>query len=140
MNWKGSASLSQLGAATFRNCIIISKGYGKLSANTNAYKCVAVSEEGCFNNVPNTTNTVVSEYLDILKTYTGEFNDKETFDLTDDAKTKYLGLDGTEVGIYGGNFPFDPKTSAPQITKFNVATKSTVDGKLSVDIEVKGVE
>lgn len=140
MNWGGSASLSQLGAAVFRNSIIISKGYGKLSAYTDAYNCVAVSENTCFDNLSNTTNTVVSEYLDIFKTYTGKYDDKEPLELTDEAKNKYLGLDGTEIGMHGGNFPFDSKTSAPQITKFNVASKSTVDGKLSVDIEVRGVE
>ena len=66
--------------------------------------------------------------------------DSETFELTDEAKTKYLGTDGTEVGIYGGNLPFDPTPSNPQITKCNVASKSTADGKLSVDIEVRAAE
>ena len=46
------------------------------------------------------------------------------------------GTDGTEVGIYGGSLPYDPTPTNPQITKFNVAAKSTADGKLSVDIEV----
>lgn len=80
---------------------------------------------------------------DIFKTWTGgsvtSFK-TERLELTDEAKTKYLGTDGTEVGIYGGSLPFVSRPSNPQITKLNVASKSTADGKLSVDIEVKAAE
>ena len=77
-----------------------------------------------FKNVTNATNKIVSDYTSLFKTYTGAALDKldsETFQLTDAAKTLYLGIDGTEVGIYGGNLPFDPTPSNPQITKCNVA-------------------
>lgn len=67
-------------------------------------------------------------------------NDEYRVVLTDEAKAKYKGDDGTEVGMYGGLLPFDPRVSKPQITKCNIAQKTTADGKLSVDIEVKGVE
>lgn len=73
-------------------------------------------------------NTFVPEGVNIFKE--GTF-----YQLTDAAK-KYLGDDGTEVGLYGGSLPFDPTPTNPQITKFNVAPKTTADGKLSVDIEV----
>ena len=85
----------------------------------------------------------MTEYATLFKTYPGGslgLLDSETFELTDAAKTQYLGMDGTEVGIYGGNLPFDPTPSNPQITKCNVAAKSTADGKLSVDIEVNAAE
>ena len=77
---------------------------------------------------------------EVFKTYknndSGTFTDDETFELTDEAKTTLLGLDGTQVGIYGGNMPFSATTTNPQITRCNVAAKSTADGKLSVDITV----
>lgn len=76
----------------------------------------------------------------IFKTFTGTYSDTETFELTDEAKAKYVGTDGREVGIYGGNFPFNFKSDLPKITKFNVASQSTEDGKLKVEIEVSGVE
>ena len=57
-------------------------------------------------------------------------------DLTDEAKATYLGTDGTPVGMYGGPMPFDLTPTYPQITKMNVASKTTADGKLSVDIEL----
>ncbi len=59
-----------------------------------------------------------------------------TFCQLTEAAKQYKGTDGTEVGIYGGDLPFDPTPSVPQITKFEVAPKTTADGKLSVDIEI----
>lgn len=89
------------------------------------------------------TNHVVSSRKELYKTYLGaslEKLDSENFELTDEAKAKYLGIDGTEVGIHGGILPWDTTPSNPQITKCKVASKSTADGKLSVDIEVKAAE
>ena len=77
---------------------------------------------------------------DVFKNWTGTYTDAQAFELTDEAKTKYPGDDGKELGIYGGNLPFTPNPTNPKITKFNVASKSTADGKLSVDIEVKAAE
>lgn len=48
--------------------------------------------------------------------------------------------DGSQVGIHGGSMKFNAVPSVPQITKFNVSSKTTADGKLSVDIEVKSAQ
>ena len=132
----------------FRNCFL----YAASTTNCNlptfspAYNCVGYTDSttgGIFTNQSNTTNTKVSSLSDVFKTWTGSSlaNFKtERLELTDAAKTKYLGSDGTQIGIYGGSIPFDPRPSNPQITKLNVASKSTADGKLSVDIEVKAAE
>lgn len=61
------------------------------------------------------------------------------YELSEELKAK-ASSDGTQIGIYGGNIGFDPTPSNPRITKFNVAPKTSADGKLSVDIEVAGVE
>ena len=112
-----------------------------LSSSCVAYNCVAMncSNNNFFRNIPNTTNQM-STFQAVFKDFTGTYYDNTTFELTDEAKGKFLGIDGTQVGIFGGNFPFDPTTSNPHITKCNVAAKSTADGKLSVDIEVNGAE
>lgn len=68
------------------------------------------------------------------------YSDDNEYKLTEAAKALIKGTDGTEVGIYGGNLPYDPTPTNPQISKFNVAAKTTADGKLSVDIEVKSAE
>lgn len=61
-------------------------------------------------------------------------------DLTDEAKAKYLGIDGTPVGKFGGMIPYNMTPSYPQITKMNVAAKTTADGKLSVEIGVSAAQ
>lgn len=110
-------------------------------STVNAYNNVAVNchNNECFSGFTNTTNSY-STYTEFFKDYTGTYNDDITFELTDEAKAKFLGTDDTQVGIHGGSFPYDPTTTNPHITKCNVAAKSTADGKLSVDIEVAGVE
>ncbi len=125
------------------NCIFIGTNYSSdyLSSSCVAYNCVAMNcyNNNFFRNIPNTTNQM-STFQVVFKDFTGTYYDNTTFELTDEAKGKFLGTDGTQVGIFGGNFPFDPTTSNPHITKCNVAAKSTADGKLSVDIEVNGAE
>ena len=132
----------------FRNCFLYAASTTNCNLPTSspAYNCVGYTDSttgGIFTNQSNTTNTKVSSLSDVFKTWTGSSlaNFKaERLELTDAAKTKYLGSDGTQIGIYGGSIPFDPRPSNPQITKLNVASKSTADGKLSVDIEVKAAE
>lgn len=136
--------------STFTNCIIAFGGdrdFYALNTTNTAYYCVGTYTNGStpssissiFANMPNQTNTVA--YIgSLFKTYKDSYSDTETFELTDEAKTKYLGQDGTEVGMYGGNLPYDPIPTNPKITKFDVAPKSTADGKLSVEIEVMAAE
>lgn len=141
--------------STLTNCIIGVYNSPMESSNL-ALNCIGFangmysSYDGAdiFDNLPsNTTNRVVSKesifatyYFALSEENSGfAIPDSEWFTLSETGKT-YLGNDGKEVGIYGGNMPFDPRTTTPQITKCNVAAKSTADGKLSVDIEVRGIE
>lgn len=140
--------------STFRNCFIYGfsssnySSYDVISSTSTAFNCVGTRKNynaSMFANIPNTTNKQVSSVSEVFKTWTGATLGStslrtEKLELKDDAKTKYLGNDGTEIGIYGGSIPFVASPSNPQITKLNVASKSTADGKLSVDIEVKAAE
>lgn len=137
--------------AYYKNCIIqtshLNVNSYSIPANCTAYYCVGLGSSNLFSNMStqNTTNKYVSTIGNVFKTYAEvNFNtyikDLYNFELTETAATKYLGTDGTQVGIYGGNLPYDENPTIPQITKCNVASKSTVDGKLSVDIEVKAAE
>jgi len=122
-------------SSSFKNCFIhTNSNYHLISSNT-AYNCVS-NYANMFEEMPNTTNKGGKQYEEIYKTFRGTYNDNELFELTDDAKTSLLGLDGKEVGIYGGMMPYSSTPTNPQITKCNVAAKSTADGKLSVDITV----
>lgn len=133
----------------YKNCVILQNGTNYFIPSSNvAYYCVGISTGSSsydiFRNLAskNTTNKMISSgfsgIFSTLKGYT--YNDHELFSLTETAKAKYLGTDGKEVGIHGGNLPYEEDPTTPQITKCNVAAKSTADGKLSVDIEVKAAE
>jgi hypothetical protein len=130
------------------NCIIFqtSNGYNasdKLPSTSIANNCVAIGYDNLFANTAASTNNKRvgwNEYTKVFKTFTGNYSDNETFELADEAKTTYLGSDGTQVGLYGGLLPYSSTPSYPQITKMNVASKTTADGKLSVEIEVSATE
>ena len=127
-----------MNSSSFKNSILIQDGSWALKSSNTVYNCVGI-KEGIFQAIQNSSN-VYKSYEEVFKTYTGTYSDTESFELTDDAKNTLKGLDGTEVGIYGGNIPFSTTPTNPQITKCNVAAKSTADGKLSVDITVQGAE
>ena len=138
----------------FKNCILTYNYYTSssnyLPTSCTAYNCIGLGTQGynIFSNIAykNNTNTWIgASGTSVFKTYkdfntTNLISDSEAFELTDEAKAKYLGVDGTQVGIHGGNLPYNEQPSTPQITKCNVAAKSTADGKLSVEIEVKAAE
>lgn len=117
----------------FKNSIIIIKSDNLwVSDNKHAYNtlCVGDLSTNC-----DMYRTISANNITLLPAGTQLFKEGTFYQLTDEAK-KYLGSDGTEVGIYGGSLPFDPTPTNPQIVKFNVAPKTTADGKLSIDIEV----
>ena len=64
------------------------------------------------------------------------FKEGTYYELIEEIAQKYLGTDGTEIGMYGGAHPFSPTPIGPRITRCDVAPKTTPDGKLSVHIEV----
>lgn len=121
----------------YRNCIILGS-YSSYSTSTY-YNNLYCRYSGYNFNVTNNTNVEVAKDNEAIKNLFGYSDDNE-YKLTEAAKALIKGTDGTEVGIYGGNLPYDPTPTNPQISKFNVAAKTTADGKLSVDIEVKSAE
>lgn len=132
-----------LAYCTFKNCYLSftsNTAYRTSLSSTNIVSNCYSSYSDAFKNSINTSNKVVTE-SNMFASYTGgTWNDSQKFVLKDDAATKYLGEDGTQIGIYGGNMPYEERISMPYITKCNVAGKSTVDGKLSVDIQVEAAQ
>lgn len=119
----------------FVNCIMYNVGrYEPFPATSTATNCVDVTGyENAFNNMSLKENCSYAG-MDI-------FQESNVWkDLTDEAKAKYLGIDGTPVGKFGGMIPYDMTPSYPQITKMNVAAKTTADGKLSVEIGVSAAQ
>lgn len=106
-----------------------------LPSTSSAINCVAVGN-GSYEAFKNVVSKQNCQYADM-----DIFQDSNVWnDLTNEAKAKYLGNDGTPVGMYGGILPFNLTPTYPQITKMNVANKTTADGKLSVEIEVSAAQ
>lgn len=122
----------------YRNCIILNT-YDTYSSSTYYNNLYCKSYSYAKFNVTNNTNVEVANNNEAIKNLFGYSDDNE-YKLTEAAKALIKGSDGTEVGVYGGSLPYDPTPTNPQISKFNVAAKTTADGKLSVDIEVKSAE
>ena len=119
----------------YKNCIIKagnSWGY----ATTTYYNNLCLSTSSSSINSPNNTNVKINPSDERVSFLNVDYSDSNDYVLTDAVRALIKGTDGTEVGIHGGSLPYDPTPTNPQITKFNVASKSTADGKLSVDIEV----
>lgn len=139
--------------ASFVNCVINTNGYAHLYKCCQFVNCIMYGMSGgCFPSTCSAMNCVdVSGYKNALNnislkencSYAGMdiFQGSNVWrDLTDEAKAKYLGIDGTPVGKFGGMIPYNMTPSYPQITKMNVAAKTTADGKLSVEIGVSAAQ
>lgn len=141
--YRGQWAHQDLFRATFKNSILLVTTAVTMEKSNLFNNTLGVCTDGdanIFANALNNSNMQVQGYKNVFKSLESSYSDDETFELTDAAKAKYLGKDKTEVGMYGGNMPFDATPTNPQITKCNVAAKTTADGKLSVDIEVESAQ
>lgn len=134
----GGLTLSQ-----WYNCIFYTNSYTErqLPAGSKATNCYCVEYNGnnyaygAFN--ADCVNCGQFIYVNMFKDFTGAYTDDQTFELTESAKTIYVGTDGKEVGLYGGLQPYDSTPSYPLITKMVVDEKTNASGQLGVTIEVK---
>lgn len=135
-----------------KNCILYPRHdqFWPIEETASCEYCLGIDvfvegDQNVFTNITYSSNQTIYKY-DIFKTLrwdpepitwysVAKYTDTETFELTDEAAATYLGSDGTQVGMYGGKFPFTTTLSYPQFTKATVA-KEAVDGKLNVNIEI----
>lgn len=125
--------------ATFENCILSSHytedySYVRLHQNCIIKHCLAL-KGNMFANFLTLSNCWYSDKTTIWGTDKG-YSDTDLYELTEAAKSQYTDSDGKEIGIHGGYKPFLSTPSHPQITKRDIATK-TSGGKLKVDITVE---
>lgn len=130
----------------FQNCYIYnnytssnSLGYDILPSTCVVNNCVS-NVARTFSYSINPSNKVC-EPKNFFKSYSvgssTAIGDSYKYTLTETAASTYIGDDGTQVGIYGGNLPYEDKVAIPRITKCVVAGKSSKEGKLSVDVKVE---
>ena len=127
------------------NCIISQdfSGYNVLEQNSVAYNCIGIRIPGyghpIFYGIP-TYNCVNSSYESVFEDFNpGDYSVvsfDEPLNLKEEFVTGFLGNDGTQVSIHGGLMPYTSRPSYMVIDHCNVANRSTIDGKLSVEIEV----
>lgn len=117
--------------------------YCFFTQTANAFNCIFIRNGNSYSileNTTNNTNVTYNNLNEVFETWHSCTNSNFSFDeryiLKEEIATSFLGSDGTQVGIHGGMFPFDTRPSYMVVKKCNVANKSTIDGKLSVDIEV----
>lgn len=104
--------------------------------NSSIYNCV-FEWSGSLNDVTTKIESVAGiETATLFGEHGTGYNDEEMYELTDEAKTTYLGTDGKEIGLYGGANPFSPILTIPRVVKKDIAAQ-TADGKLKVNIKVE---
>lgn len=119
------------------NSIIVTNS-GHTVSNCSFFNCVGLETGSTllFENQLATNVIEVNNYSDVFETFNGTVSFDENYNLKNDIIDTFLGNDGTQVGIYGGMMPYNPRPTYMKIKRCNVASRSTIDGKLSVDIEI----
>lgn len=120
----------------FNNCVVRKSGGNDTILNGAVNNSVLIGFTRSDN--PASSVNVAMSLSDVFENWDGESlpTDLETYVLKSSVSDSIQGLDGTEVGIFGGFMPFEWRPSYSIIKRFNVANRTTADGKLSVDIEV----
>ena len=121
----------------YNNCIVI-RGNNSIATilNGSVNNSLLIGFTGT--DSPASSGNVAMSLSDVFENWDGETisTDLETYVLKSSVSDSIQGIDGTEVGIFGGFMPFDWRPSYNIFKRFNVANRTTADGKLSVDIEV----
>lgn len=110
-----------------------------LPNTATCYNCLSINKSTLFNNlVSGGNNKTVATAAEIFTTYTNSWKEGETFELTGAAKEAYIGTDGTQIGMQGGNYPYTTTVQYPVVTKFNADAQTNKAGMLNVEVEVDG--
>lgn len=121
----------------FYNCIFTFGTYGRCVLNNTAtcINCVSVNFSGFFNSqIYGSNNINVANDAAIFSSVEGH----KWYELTPEAQKTYLGTDGTQVGFYGGTYPYNTKVQYPVITQFNTDVQTSKEGILNINVEVDG--
>ena len=141
----GFSSHSSDGIVTMDHTVFNgSLAYGKASNSILAGAGNGIMAESCIfmettpDNVIGASNRFDCKYADVFK------NDVTNLEWSDDENhfalkypDEYVGTDGTQVGLYGGPYPYNPTPTTPQITKSDIDTTVGADGILKVSVTVE---
>lgn len=123
------SNISGSNLSSFNNCIIHN------GANLNI-----CTFNNCVSNKVQLPGSIYAgnKYLPEISDFSMFFKEGGgVYELKDEYATTLIGGDGTQVGMYGGSLPFSTSNSGLKITKFNVASKTTSDGMLPIEISIE---
>lgn len=129
---------NQAESSIFYNCVVAGNTYYAPGSNCTFINTVMVKNGfpgSLLQSAFNRDCLEVDELSQVFVDYTGDFNN-EQFILQDEITNSIQGNDGTEVGIYGGMYPFTDRPVYMIMRHCTVGNRTTDDGHLSVDIEV----
>lgn len=113
-------------------------GGAGMYGNSVAYNCI--SWGSVFNECSHHDCWVFDYITDVFDTFDGVYYhyvwETEPLILKSEIANRCLGLDGTQVGINGGNMPYSARPTYMTTYRTTVGQHSTPDGKLNIHIEV----
>ena len=145
-------SYSSTGKYDLQNCFI----EGKLDVAYSSIKNCIISALCTVNETNTTSHCLVKEgsegfadswYIKAVAPDPGPWDEPDAvvlwdnlftgnYHLTDEASQTYIGTNGTEVGVYGGTYPYEKTPDYPVVKSLDVIG-SHKDGKLNVQINVE---
>ena len=121
-----------VGAATYTNSIIGGTFDGKCTGTKVSHSLLI--EEDDYNDYFTGDNNVFATDYDIFEEDISsmEWDDEKTFKLKD--PSLYIGNDDTQRGMYGGDYPYNPTPTIPQVTSYTLDTSELKAGTLKVSV------
>ena len=130
-------SYTSLYNSIFTNSILYAYRSHTFDGSNSLFSCLLYESLSTYIVIERSSLMTFYPISDIFKSWRGGTPAREEdFKLTDEAKTTYIGNDGTEVGIYGGAMPYNPTPSVPRIKSFRMDAKPS-EGILKADVEVE---
>lgn len=117
------------------NSILYKSLYEGSTATNNIFVGLNSSVGGGVQNMGTNWTNVANAGVWAAEGEDGSYAENKTFELK--YPDKYIGSDGTQVGLHGGDYPWNKIPSTPRIVESNIDTKTSADGKLKVNIKVE---
>lgn len=122
----------------FYNCIFIPGldsnqtllSDNKIPSTSTCYNCLSLKNTNLFADLRAGSNNKYEADPSLVHP------DGQLSQLTEDAKSKYIGTDGTEIGIYGGMYPWNNTVQYPTVTTFQPEPKTSKEGILNIQVAV----
>ena len=146
-NGGGTGLIQNISNSVFENCILVCRDNIRPGGDNNKFKnCVfTMSNPETF---AGNTNLVFNSIFDqapnsiFIDPQNFIFNMKNNYNLREDSPGKNAGRDGTDIGIYGGIFPWKDGGLPvnPHFQQVQVRGTTDANGNLNVNIKVEAQE